>query len=65
MPAKMYDVEGELSAGAAEEGAAAASVAIVIDSNAQDSGSGYYAVTDDGPPIPNLVPPQADLPGLI
>ena len=61
VPDRMYDVDDEL--GTAEEGAVGG-VAIVIDNNAQDSGSGYYAVTDDGPaPDVMVSTPHAGLPG--
>ena len=73
---KLYDVDVEVPANSAEvsggadgEGVdirgAAASVggAVAVDDNAQDSGSGYYTVTNDGPG-PNMVTNRhPELPG--
>lgn len=35
-----------------------------IDESAQDSGSGYYAVTDDGPAPSLVASPHEGLPGI-
>lgn len=74
VPVKLYDVDVEVSteggakgAEGGESGAVGGVVlrgAVAVDENAQDSGSGYYTVTNEGPG-PNMVTnPHPELPGM-
>ena len=55
LPDRLYDPE--------EDEPPVSQVSISVDDNAQDSGSGYYTVYNDGP-SPNLMAsPHANLPG--
>lgn len=73
VPVKLYDVEVEVAAAdkAAADGEDAVALrgaagGVAVDDNAQDSGSGYYTVTNDNlPGLPNMVNnPHPEIPGM-